>query len=232
MEAIILAGGAGKRLQSVVSKVPKPMAPINQRPFLEILMDFWIAQGVRRFILAVGYKYQIVEAHFGRSYKGIETDYSVESEPLGTGGATLQATTHLKKESDFLVLNGDTFFELSLADLCAYHRQKEAAWTMALTRFPENQRYGSAHLDESGCVSRIEPAPKKPQESIVIGGVFLLARNILEPFHRKPESKLSLEGDILEKLLPEKRVYGYLSGGRFIDIGVPADYERAAAMLN
>ncbi len=108
-EAIILAGGFGKRLKAVVNDVPKPMAIINKRPFLEYLLsylDFW---GVNHLVLSVGYQKQMIMNHFGKSFKGIDIDYAVEDEPLGTGGAVKNAMTFIKGNHTF-VLNGDTFF--------------------------------------------------------------------------------------------------------------------------
>ncbi len=122
-EAIILAGGFGKRLKAVVNDVPKPMAIINKRPFLEYLLsylDFW---GVNHLVLSVGYQKQMIMNHFGKSFKGIDIDYAVEDEPLGTGGAVKNAMTFIKGNHTF-VLNGDTFFEVNLNRLSDFRRIK------------------------------------------------------------------------------------------------------------
>ena len=110
--AIILAGGLGTRLREAVPNLPKPMVPIHNRPFLEHQMDYWIEQGITRFILSVGYLKDIIISHFGNSYKSVSIDYAIETSPLGTGGALLLAAKNLNET--FLVLNGDTFIEVSL----------------------------------------------------------------------------------------------------------------------
>ena len=108
-EAIVLAGGLGSRLKAAVPDVPKPMAPINGRPFLEYLVDYWAGQGVDRFVLSVGYKREVIEEHFAVRHKGMEMDYAVENQPRGTGGGLLLALKHLRRSGTFLILNGDTF---------------------------------------------------------------------------------------------------------------------------
>lgn len=110
--AIILAGGMGTRLRSAVPDLPKPMAPIHERPFLEHQMDYWIGQGVSRFIVSVGYMKEVIMDHFGASYRATPLTYAIEEEPLGTGGGLLLAAQGLSET--FLVLNGDTFFEVDL----------------------------------------------------------------------------------------------------------------------
>src|SRR3989344_9594340 len=114
MEAIILAGGLGTRLQSVVKDLPKPMADVNGRPFLAYLMDYWIKQGVKRFILSVGYKSEIIRDYFGDEYNGVSVAYSIEKKPLGTGGGLLLALKQLNSRGDFFGFNGGTFFKKKL----------------------------------------------------------------------------------------------------------------------
>ena len=112
MEAIILAGGLGTRLRSIVPKLPKALAPVGNRPFLAYLFDFWIAQGVDRFVLSVGYKHEIIQKEFGVSYKSAKVDSAVETAPLGTGGGLLLSWKKLRSPKPFLILNGDTFFNV------------------------------------------------------------------------------------------------------------------------
>src|SRR3989344_6164126 len=112
MEAIILAGGLGSRLRATVPDLPKPMAPIHGRPFLEYLLDYWAGQGVSRFVLSVGYKRDIIEEHFATRYKGTEADYAVEDQPLGTGGGFLLRLNPLGRTGPFLILNEGTYLEV------------------------------------------------------------------------------------------------------------------------
>ena len=128
MEAVVLAGGLGTRLRAAVSDVPKPMAPVGGRPFLERLLDYWIGQGVRRAVLAVGYMYDTIRRHFGDEYRGCAIAYSIENHPLGTGGALIQALP-LVQDPTFLVLNGDTYFAVPLDALAAGAGQRCIAGT-------------------------------------------------------------------------------------------------------
>ena len=112
--AIILAGGLGTRLRGVVQDLPKAMAPIKDRPFLEYQLDYWIGQGIRHFILSVGYRREVIMKHFGDKYRDVSIEYAVEETPMGTGGGLLLAVEKMKKRAPFLLLNGDTFFEVSL----------------------------------------------------------------------------------------------------------------------
>ncbi|WP_157844846.1 sugar phosphate nucleotidyltransferase [Methylocucumis oryzae] len=125
--AIILAGGLGTRLRSVVSELPKPMASVSGRPFLEHLMDYWFAQGVTRFILSVGYQSDIITTHFGAHYRHARIDYAIESEPLGTGGGLFYALQEV--DETVLVLNGDTFFSVALDELADFHKNHDSSWT-------------------------------------------------------------------------------------------------------
>ena len=115
--AIILAGGLGTRLRSVVADMPKPMAPVNGRPFLEYLLDYWQNQGISHFIISVGYRHEIITGYFGARYKNATIKYAIEKTPLGTGGGFLLASDHLGDDRTFLLLNGDTYFPINLASL-------------------------------------------------------------------------------------------------------------------
>ena len=116
MEAIILCGGLGTRLRSVIKDIPKPMADINGAPFLQILLEFLLRQGVKKVILAVSYKFEVIQGFFGSDFKGLKLIYSVENTPLGTGGAIKQALEFADENENF-VLNGDTFFDIDLSVL-------------------------------------------------------------------------------------------------------------------
>ena len=116
LEAIVLAGGLGTRLKSVVSNVPKPMAPIGDKPFLEYILKYLKKNGITRAILSVGYKSEIIEEYFGNNFEGIDLVYSVEKEPLGTGGAIKKAMSKVKSNQVYII-NGDTFFDINLKSL-------------------------------------------------------------------------------------------------------------------
>ncbi len=222
MEAIVLAGGFGTRLRHVVSDVPKPMAPVDGRPFLRYILDDLIAKGVSRVVLATGYKSEVIREAFGPSYRGAEIVYSNEDTPLFTGGAVKKALAVCRGEEVF-VINGDTFFDVDLAAMRAFKRERGAEFVLAAKPMRDFDRYGTLLLDGEGRVLRFEE--KRPTESGVInGGVYLLDRGFLRGVR---EETFSLEKDVLEKDTAARRLYAFPSEGYFIDIGVPEDYARA-----
>jgi len=227
--AIILAGGLGTRLKKVVPDLPKPMALIRERPFLEYQMDFWISQGVTKFILSVGYLNHIIIDHFGDSYHTASIDYFVEDELLGTGGALLMAAQGLKET--FLVLNGDTFFEVNLNDLCLFHNKHNAEWTMSLFRSKDLDRYMGVDLEDNGEILSLQSGGNE-LTLLANGGVYLVNPSALKRLNYKPYTKSSLENDLLPKFISlGGGLYGFESSGKFIDIGVPEDYYRAQKIL-
>ncbi|NWB87272.1 sugar phosphate nucleotidyltransferase [Pseudomonas gingeri] len=229
--AIILAGGLGTRLRSVVSDVPKPMAPVNGRPFLESLMDYWIGQGIRRFILSVGYQCHVVTEHFGSSYRGAEVAYAVEHERLGTGGGLLLAASQLRDEDACLVLNGDTFFAVELAALDRFARQTVADWTLSLFRAGEANRYMGLELDQKRQIISLA-SQRGLAGCLANGGVYWVRRSSLTNMPFVAGEALSLEDELLPSLLGcGAPLSGFATDGTFIDIGIPDDYHRAALVL-
>ena len=227
--AIILAGGLGTRLKSVVPELPKPMAPVNGRPFLEHQLDYWIDQGVSRFILSVGYKRDLIIDHFGECYRSVSLTYAVESEPLGTGGGLLNAIRDL--DESFLVLNGDTFFEVDLSNLIKCHEEKNADWTMALFESSNVERYMGVRIDGSGAITELQ-SKSTAASCLVNGGVYLVAPSILSKTKFLNQKKLSLEDELLPFLKNHGgKLFGSICSGVFIDIGVPEDYFRAPEIL-
>lgn len=229
--AIILAGGLGTRLRQAVPDLPKPMAPLEDRPFLEYQMDYWIAQGVRRFVLSVGYKHELIEKHFGPVYGGAEIAYAVEAEPLGTGGGLLLAMDAMHAPSPWLVLNGDTFFDVELKSLVKFHESRRAEITLSLFPVENNSRYTGVEIDDTQRITKLKSVSDGGRQ-LINGGVYLLADTALSGLPYRPGDKASFESGILEMALEVgKRLYGYSHNGKFIDIGVPEDYARAACLL-
>ncbi|MCS7206107.1 MAG: nucleotidyltransferase family protein [Leptospiraceae bacterium] len=221
-QALILAGGFGTRLRSVVKDLPKPMAPIQGKPFLEYLLTYLETNGIRKVILSVGYLKEKIMEHFGSRFLGMEIVYSPEDQPLGTGGALKQALNLLEQE--FFLLNGDTFFAVNLKDMFEFHKKKQSHFTIALKQIDDCKRYGSVLLDDDGrIVQFIEK--REGIECLINGGVYLLSRALVESISLK--APFSLERDFLEKTYKEKKFYGFVSDGYFIDIGIPEDYQRA-----
>lgn len=229
--AVILAGGLGTRLRTAVPDLPKPMAPINGRPFLEHQIDYWIDQGIRHFVLSVGYRRELIMDHFGASYRNARIDYAVEHAPLGTGGGLLLAVKELANQKPFLLLNGDTFFEVRLDELAAFHARTGSDLTFSLFATHETGRYMGLDVAADGRILSLRSAAGQPIH-LANGGVYLVAPQLLLRTQWQPGTRLSLEDDIMPALLEQgSMVCGLESRGRFIDIGVPDDYRRAATML-
>jgi len=231
--AIILAGGLGTRLRSEVPDLPKPMAPINGRPFLSYLMDYWIGQGVCRIILSVGYKSHAIQDYYGDCYKDAALEYSVEETLLGTGGGLLWSLRKLQDEKNILVLNGDTFFAVDMAGLKKSHESTCSDVTMALLDVADNDRYGGVSMDQDGHVMSLDSSREGATNRRVNGGVYLMSRHLFEGCDASAlPQRCSLEDELFPTWLNSgESVSGYLSSGMFIDIGVPEDYKRASLLL-
>ncbi len=227
--AIILAGGLGTRLKETVPNLPKPMAPIRNRPFLEHQMDYWIKQGINRFILSVGYLKELIIEHFGNTYKGIPIEYAIENEPLGTGGGLLLAEKGLTEP--FLVLNGDTFIEVDLDNLYEFHLERKSEWTFSLFRTSQFERYMGMDVSPNGEILSLKSESKK-SSGLANGGVYLIEPSVLGSLTFKAGDKASLEDELLPNFISNGGVlYGKECKGKFIDIGVPEDYYQAIDIL-
>lgn len=221
MECIILAGGFGTRLRSVVSDVPKPMAPIGDRPFLELLMDYLIGYGFDHIVLSTGYMHEKIEEHFGNSYRGIPLSYAVEHEPLGTGGGMRNALKCCREE-EIVVLNGDTLFKVDYDDLRRFYHSHPTRLALVLRQVDDTSRYGSVTTDCSDRVSLFAEKEASHGFGTINGGIYMMHRSLLE---EQPDGKaFSFEKDIMQALYIKEPFFAYTSGAFFIDIGVPEDY--------
>ncbi len=218
LPVIILAGGFGTRLQHVLENVPKPMAPINGRPFLALLLDYLDEEGIRKVILATGHKAEVIQSFFGYSYKGLSLCYSHEENPLGTGGAILQAFDSYDL-SEAIVLNGDTFFPVSLSRLYYFHRQFEGSVTVAMKYMRNFARYGTISWTPKNKIEKFnEKLPQK--EGFINGGIYVVNKKIFASLRKEC---FSFEKEILEST-DSLNFYGLPFSEYFIDIGVPDDY--------
>lgn len=226
-EAIILVGGLGTRLRGEVADLPKPLAPVAGRPFLAYLLDQLSGAGIRRLILATGYRSEQIEKVIGGHWRGAEVVYSVEDEPLGTGGAIAHAARILQGEAAF-VANGDTFLRFELAAMEECVRRAGAALAMALAAVPDVARYGAVELQEAWVKSFREKGESGP--GLINAGAYLLTPEALSVF--PPQRKFSFEIQVLQPLTHAGRVVGHAGTEGFIDIGVPADYRSAQQMFS
>lgn len=219
MEAIILAGGFGTRLSHIVSDVPKPMAPVNQKPFLEYIFNYLINNAVKHVVLAIGYKGDIIEEYFGNNYKGINITYSTEDTPLGTGGAIKKALNYCKNDNVFII-NGDTFYDVNLNLMEDFHNNKESNLTVAVKIMHDFDRYGSVTIQDDKIIEFKEK--KKTVSGKINGGTYVINKSVFGTIKNESFSfeKLVLESGIVD-------LYAFESDGYFIDIGVPDDYYKA-----
>jgi D-glycero-alpha-D-manno-heptose 1-phosphate guanylyltransferase len=225
-EVVILAGGFGTRLRSVVSDVPKPLAPVRGRPFLAWLLDALAEQGLRRAVLATGYMGDRVAATLGSSWRSMELEYSREEQPLGTGGAIAKAVTLLHGDT-FFVLNGDTWLSLDYADFDLRMRAACAPIGMALAEVVDASRYGAVNLEHERVAGFLEKGRGGP--GYINAGVYRIERSLLADFPAQP--CFSFETDVLLPAAARGAVAAYTHTGGFIDIGIPEDYQRAQVEL-
>ncbi len=225
MEAIVLAGGFGTRLRSVVADVPKPMAPIAGRPFLEILLERLSDSGFSHVVLSLGYQAEVIERHFGGRFRGIHLSYVIEDQPLGTGGAVRAALERCHQDHVY-VFNGDTFLDLELASVEAlWQRHREPI--IIAREVPDAARYGHLEIRDDHVVRFAEKGRIGP--GLINAGCYVLPRQAMADF--APGTPFSLEQDFLVPLVARSPLRAFLSHGYFIDIGIPQDYVRAQSEL-
>lgn len=226
-EAIILAGGLGTRLRSAVPELPKCMAPVAGQPFLSYIIDYYLREGVEKFIFALGYKSEHFEDFLRTKLPGSACQISVEKEPLGTGGA-IRLACNLVQETNVLVLNGDTFFGIRPDELASFHKEQGAHCTLCLKSMRNFDRYGVVDLGED---RRIDNFREKQfyEKGLINGGAYAL--NAVRFREEDLPEKFSFEKDYLEKSYPGGHFFGLEQDGYFIDIGIPEDYERAQREL-
>ncbi|MGZ5287216.1 MAG: nucleotidyltransferase family protein, partial [Flavisolibacter sp.] len=222
-ECIILAGGLGTRLREAVPELPKAMAPVAGQPFLSYVINYLRMQGIQQFIFSLGYRAEVIMDYLKSAYPLLQYKCVIENEPLGTGGAISLALKQAAS-SQVLVVNGDTFFEVDLEGLFAFHISNQAACTLALKPMKQFDRYGLVELDENSQVISFKEK-QYYAEGFINGGVYLVKK---EAFLKDafPE-KFSFENDYLEKQAGKKVLFGRVDEGYFIDIGIPEDFQRA-----
>ena len=221
-DVIILAGGKGTRLGTAGGNAPKVMAMVGGEPFLMHIVTRLKRQGARTICMAVGHKSNQVMEYFGDgSDLGLSIRYSVETAPLGTGGAIRQAIEGSSKTLH-VIQNGDSFVEVDYASLLAFHHGKRADLSMTLVELRDVSRFGAVEVDEKQRVRSFSEKPTGAASTLVNAGVYVTDGDVLGKFPLG--ERLSLENDMMPSLL-HLGVYGYRCSGYFIDIGVPADYE-------
>jgi D-glycero-alpha-D-manno-heptose 1-phosphate guanylyltransferase len=225
MEAVVLAGGLGTRLREVVRDVPKPMALVSGRPFLEIVLGTLARKGFGRVVLALGYKAECVEDHFGAAFAGMEIAYVIERAPLGTGGALREALRQCGSDHVY-VFNGDTYIDLEV-DAIEAQWQRHRLPIVVAREVHDTGRYGCLDVTGEHVVGFAEKG--RSGHGLINAGAYVFPAGIAAMF---PDAEVfSLERDFLAAAVARLRVQFFVSRGHFIDIGVPEDYARAQIEL-
>lgn len=225
MEAIVLAGGFGTRLRQVVTDVPKPMAPIAGRPFLEILLGSLARKGFTRVVLSLGFMAEKISDHFGARFAGMDIAYVVEDTPLGTGGAIRLALDACTQDYVF-VFNGDTYLDLEV-DLLERQWQAMQNTIVVGRQVPDTTRYGRLVVDGGRITCFAEKGIAGP--GLINAGCYVLATDALAQF--PVNQPYSIETDHLVPEVARATVEVFVTQGLFIDIGIPEDYARAQTLL-
>ncbi len=229
VQAVLLVGGLGTRLRSIVPSAPKPLALVGERAFLELLVRQLQCQGIRRLVMCTGYRGDQIESVFGCGKDwGVAITYSKEHSALGTAGALKLAQPFVEDAAEFLVMNGDSFLEVDFHKLLHFHRQHEGVMTMAVQQVENAARFGTVQMDADGRVLAFAEKTGDEAPGIVNGGVYVFDRSMLEHI---PTGPASLEREVFPTVL-SRGIFAMQQQGMFIDIGTPEDYARAQGLEN
>jgi NDP-sugar pyrophosphorylase family protein len=227
VRAFVLCGGAGTRLRPLLADRPKSMALISGIPFLQLLLDRFRCQGVDDVILGTGYMAEKIESYFGDGKQfALHIRYSRELKPLGTGGALKLAERLIS--DPVLVLNGDSYVEWNLVPVLELFKTKDADLVIVLQAVADVTRYGSVALDQDGRVTQFVEKGVAAGAGLINAGVYLVRKQIVRGL--PAGTAISLEREVFPRLL-DRRLYGLICTGLFIDIGIPDDLKRAQTLL-
>jgi D-glycero-alpha-D-manno-heptose 1-phosphate guanylyltransferase len=224
-EAIILAGGFGTRLKEVVNDVPKPMAPVNGIPFLSYIFRYLNHYNIEKVILSVGFLSDKIMNAYGDHFDGINIEYAIETQPLGTGGGIRLAMEKCHSK-DVLILNGDSFFDVNLNSFYNQHGTWNADCSLCLRKTDNASRYGTIKLGDKYRINSFKEKDGLAKPGLINAGVYLMERKIFLDKTRAGLS-FSVEKDFFEKKINELNIFGFEREGYFIDIGIPEDYKKA-----
>ena len=221
--ALILAGGLGTRLRSVVADLPKVLAPVRGRPFLVCLLDQLADAGFRHAVLCTGYRGELVEQAFGTRYRSLALDYSRETTPLGTGGALRLAQRHVRSSS-FLAMNGDSYCDADLRAFWAAHIAGRQPGSLLLTEVADTSRYGRVQVAPDGRVQSFKEKGAQLGPGWINAGIYLFDTRLLTSVD--DDRPVSLERDLLPRWI-DAGLGSFPCRGRFLDIGTPASFAEA-----
>jgi len=223
--AIILAGGMGTRLKTIISDLPKPMAPIINVPFLTYQLNYLKHFGIKKVIFSVGYLSEKIIAHYNQSFENISIEYSIEKNPLGTGGGIRMAMSNLNEDL-VLILNGDSFFDLDLEQFYNLHLEQKSDFSLALRYVNNSERYGNIEFNSSNQITSFIEKNQLNQSGYINAGVYILSKKLYLQ-NTNSNINFSIEKDFFEKQLNQLIIKGFEFKDYFIDIGIPEDYLKA-----
>lgn len=226
IDTVILCGGLGTRLRPVVFDRPKVLATMEDRPFFNILLEYIVSLGLRKFILSTGYLGEHIKEYIKSGFSErpeIKFIFSQENKPLGTGGALKQALSYISGEP-FFVFNGDSFCEINLGDFFNFHRTKDAHASMAIVDSPREDG-GSVAIDHNYQITNFSEKNKESKSNFINAGVYLMDKRIKNLMPSR--EVFSLEYDLFPRLTGTEKFFGFPAKGRVIDIGTPERYQEA-----
>ena len=226
MKAVVLCGGLGTRLGDLTKDMPKPLLEVAGRPFMHHVLGKLAAAGIGDITLATSYHWDKIAQVYGTAWQGLAVRYSVEEEPLGTGGAIRQAMEVAHAE-EALVLNGDTLFDMDFNALVALHAQNRAQVSVAVRRVPDVSRYGAVDVDAQGRIVQFGEKLRQG-EGLINAGVYVVGAGVFQGIEA---SRFSFEQEVLAAGIDRLRLYAMEAAGYFIDIGIPEDLARAGRDL-
>jgi NDP-sugar pyrophosphorylase family protein len=228
-DAIILCGGAGLRLRSVTGSGPKVMAKIGDRPFLELLISQLRRNGVRRVILALGYQKDMIASHFLNRALGVELVYSVETSPLGTGGA-LRNAVQLVQSDAALIMNGDSYTDADLGGFAERHRSSNADVSLVVAPADDRGDCGTVRVEDDGTVTQFQEKQGSAGARYLNAGIYMVSRRML--YQIPLGVQISLEQELFRRWLAGgSRIQAFPYSGSCLDIGTPERYLAAQAAL-
>lgn len=228
MDAVILCGGMGTRLSSIVNDRPKPMAQIDKRPFLDILIEYISGFGFKRFILCAGFKSEFVREYYNNKQMVSEILISEEKSPLGTAGAIKNAEVMIHSDT-FMVLNGDSFCPVDIENFVDYHKDKNAVVSVVLAEDKTRKDGGNVVIDDMCRICDFVEKSDKCESGYINAGIYCFQKELLDLI--PVNQKCSLEYDIFPKL-SEKRFFGFVTDKPMLDIGIPERYRMAQEFIS
>jgi len=232
MQALILAGGFGKRLRSVVSDVPKPLAPINNNPFIYYQLKYLEKYNFQKVFISIGYKKELIINYFKKNNFSFDIKFIEENSPLGTGGAIKHflSTQDSDIDENFFVFNGDTYFPINLSEFYRFYLYLNSDLSIASRSIDKNDRYSSIDVDENNRIIKF----LKPDgnSSLINGGIYIFKKNKINSiFFANMNESFSVEEDIFPTAIHKINCHTKKFDTDFIDIGIPDDYAKASDIM-